>query len=87
MARQKKRMYALYSLIVTLFEEAVLAAAVLLFLPRFGVNISVWLLALLMVAWAVYSYITFRLGERVIGLAPRVGPETLVSACGTTITP
>lgn len=35
--RGKKRSYALFSLVTTLFEEAGLAAIVLLLLPQFGI--------------------------------------------------
>jgi len=85
--RWKKRSYTLFSLLTTLFEEAVIAVVVLLILPRFGISIPVWLLILLMVIWAAYSFITFRLGEKVISRTPLVGPDTLIGARGKTTTP
>lgn len=85
--RGKKRSYALFSLVTTLVEEAGLAPIVLLLLPQFGINIPVWLLILFIVLWAAYSYITFRLGKKVIGRAPLVGAEALIGARGVTTTP
>jgi len=82
-----KRSYTLFSLVSTLLEKAVLAAVVLLLLPRFGINIPVRLLIPFMVAWTVYSYITFRLGKKVIDRTPLVGAETLISTRGIATTP
>jgi membrane protein implicated in regulation of membrane protease activity len=84
---KKKRAYTLYSLIRTLFDEAALAAVVLWLLPRFGINIPVWLLIVLMVAWAVYSYLTSRLVGKVIGRVAAVGSEALIGVKCITTTP
>ena len=86
-ADKKKRAYTLYSLVRTLFDEAALAAVVLWLLPRFGINIPVWLVVVFMVAWAVYSYLTSRLVEKVIGRAVAVGAEALVGVKCTATTP
>ncbi len=80
-------MYTLYSLGRLLFEEAALVAVVLWLLPRFGINISVWLLIVFMLAWAIYSCLTSRLVAKVIGRAAAVGPETLIGVKCTTTTP
>ncbi len=81
-----RRRYALFSLVSTLFQEAVLVAVVLFLLPRFGIDIPIWLLIVFMVALAVYSYITFRLSEEVIGQRPMVGAEELIGTRGVTMT-
>lgn len=84
---REKRAYALYSLVTTAIEEAAVAAGALLVLPRFGMNIPVWLLVTIMVTWAAYSYFSFRCGKEVIGQTPAVGPETLVGMKCRTIEP
>jgi len=86
-ADKKKRAYTIYSLVRTLFDEAALAALVLWLLPRFGISIPVWLVVVFMVAWAVYSYLTSRLVEKVIGRAVAVGAEALVGVKCTATTP
>jgi len=83
----KKRAYTLYSLVRLLFDEAVLAAVVLWLLPGFGINFPVWLLIVFMVAWAVYSYFTSRLVEKLIGRAAAIGPEALIGVKCITTTP
>jgi len=82
--RERKRSYFLFSLVTTLIEEAGLAAIILLLLPMFGINVPLWLLALVMGLWAAYSYFTFRLGEKVIGRTPVVGAEALIGIKGVT---
>ncbi len=84
---KKKRTYTLYSLGRLLFDEAALVAVVLWLLPRFGINVPVWLLIVFVVAWAIYSCLTSRLVERVIGRAAAVGPEVLIGVKCTTTTP
>jgi len=84
---KKKRTYTLYSLGRLLFDEAALVAVVLLLLPRFGINIPVWLLIVFMVAWAVYSCLTSSLVAKVIGRAAAVGTEALIGVKCTTTTP
>ena len=82
----KKRAYALYSLVRLLFDEAVLVAVVLWLLPGLGINFPVWLLIVFTVAWALYSYFTSRLVEKLIGRAAAVGPEALIGVkCITTM--
>jgi membrane-bound ClpP family serine protease len=85
--RQQQREYLIYTVVTTIIEEAVLAAVVLLVLPRFGLSIPVWLLVILMAAWAVHSYIMYRLGAKVIARKPVVGAETLIGARAKTTTP
>ena len=84
---KKKRAYTLYSLGRLLFDEAALVAVVLWLLPRFGINIPIWLIIVFMVSWAVYSYLTSSLVAKVIGGAAAVGPETLIGIKCTTTKP
>lgn len=84
---RKKRAYTLYSLVRLLFDEAILAVVLLWILPGLGINIPVWLLIGVMVAWAIYSCVTSSLVGRVIGRAAAVGTETLIGASGNTTTP
>ncbi len=84
---RKKRAYKLYSLGRLVFDEAALAAVVLWLLPRFGINISIWLLIVFMVAWAVYSCLTSMLVEKVIVRESAVGPEALIGVKCRTTTP
>ena len=41
----------------------------------------------LVLAWAAWSYLTYRLGKRAIGKTPAVGPEAMVGTICQTTTP
>ncbi len=75
---KKRRGYTLYSLVTTLIEEAALAAVVLWVLPHFGIKIPLWLLIVLVMAWGIYSYLSFRLGKKALSKAPAVGTEAMI---------
>jgi membrane-bound serine protease (ClpP class) len=81
----KYRRYTAYSITTTLLEEAVLVAAVLWLLPRFGINIPFWGLSLMVVALGVYAYITYRLGKNALDRKAMISPD--VGSRGRTTTP
>jgi len=70
----KGKGYTAYALITTLLEEVALAAVVLWLLPRFGINIPLWGLILMMAAWGAVSYIIYRLGKRALDKKPIISP-------------
>ncbi len=84
---KKKRSFALFSLVTTIIEEIVLMAVLLGLLPHSGISIPIWLVMVLALAWAAWSYLTYRLGKKVIGKPPVVGPETMVGLRCTTTMP
>jgi len=59
------KQYTAFNIVVTLLEEVALLATVLWLLPILGINISIWVLVLLMIAWGAYSYMTYRLTKKV----------------------
>lgn len=85
--RRQKRAYTLYSLVITIVQEAAIVAAALFLLPRFGIHIPIWLLATVMALWAVYSYFSFTWGRRAIGQTPAVGLETMIGTKCRTVEP
>jgi len=84
---KNKRSFALFCLVTTVIEEAVLVAVLLWLLPRFGITIPLWLFIVLVLAWAGWSYLTYRLGKKTIGKTPTVGPEAMVGTLCQTTTP
>jgi len=87
MPGRTKRSFALYSLVTTIVEQAILVIVLLAVLPRFGIGIPVWLVVVLSLAWAAWSYFAYRMGEKVIGRTPVAGPEALVGVRCITTTP
>ena len=81
----RSKRYVIYSLIITFLEEVALAIAVLWLLPRFGINIPLWALILMLVALGAYAYTTYRLGKKALGKKPIISPEAMVgSKCKAT---
>jgi membrane-bound ClpP family serine protease len=87
MPGRSRRSFALYSLVTTLAEEALLVIVLLAVLPRFGIVIPVWLVVVLPLAWAAWSYFAYRLGKKVIGRTSVAGTEALVGTRCKTSTP
>jgi membrane protein implicated in regulation of membrane protease activity len=84
---KKIRLFALFNIVSTVIEEAVLITVLLWLLPHFGIRIPIWLVVVLALAWAAWSYLTYSLGKKVIGKPPAVGPETMVGLRCTTTMP
>lgn len=78
--------YKAFNIIITLLEEAALVATVLWLLPIFGINISIWVLALLMIAWGTYSYITYRLTKKVQDKEIPTPAEAMIGRKGMAVT-
>ena len=82
-----RKAYIVYSIITGLLGEVGLAAVVLWLLPLLGVNIPIWVLILLMVAYAVKEGITYRIGARALQRKPVVSLEGMVGCYGKATTP
>ncbi len=65
----------------TILEEGAIVVIVLWGLPRLDIQVPLWGLAIIMIAWATYSVLTFRLGtralmrEHVVGLPDMIGTK------------
>ncbi|MFC1861454.1 NfeD family protein [Chloroflexota bacterium] len=81
------RSFTLFCLVTTVIEEAVLITVLLWLLPHLGISIPIWLFVALVLAWAAWSYLTYRLGKTAIGKTPAVGPEAMVGTICQTTTP
>lgn len=68
--------YTVQAIVGTILEEAVLVIIVLWVLPHFNIHIPLWGLAVLMVALAIFSYVSYWIGKPTFILRPRVAPET-----------
>ena len=83
----KRKDYIASSVVTGLLKVAALVAAVLWLLPRWGINIPIWGLALLLVALVAYEVVTFRIGARALDKKPVVSAQAMVGCCGKTTTP
>ncbi|MFC1902698.1 NfeD family protein [Chloroflexota bacterium] len=79
--------YVIFNIATGLLKGAVLAAIVLWLLPLWGINIPMWGLILLIVAFGTYESVTLRLGWRALKRKPTVSPQAIVGCCGKATTP
>ena len=76
----RRKGYTVFSIVTGLAGEAALAAIVLWLLPRWEVNIPIWGLIALMVAYEVYEGISYRIGSRALGKKSVVSLEARSAA-------
>jgi len=67
--------YTAYSIITTILEEIALVAVVLWLLPRWGINIPLWGLILMVAAMGAYGGITYWLGKKALDRKPIISPD------------
>ena len=82
-----KKAYLLFNIATGLPKGAVLAAIFLWLLPLWGINIPIWGIILLIVAFVIYEIITFRLGWRALKRKPSISLKAIVGCCGKATTP
>ena len=83
----KTRAYTIYSITTTILWEAVLAAVVLLLLPKLQINIPVVGLIILMAVLAMYAYAAYRLGSKALRKRPVVSLEAMIGRKCKSTTP
>ncbi len=74
-------------IISTILEETAIVVIVLWGLPQIGVRIPLWGLIILMVVWAAYSIITYRLGSRALSKKPLISLPGMVGSEGAVVSP
>ena len=82
--------YVIFNIATGLLKGAVLAAIVLWLLPLWEINIPIWGLILIVIAFLIYEVVTFRLGRKALQRKPVIWSEAMVGCCGkatTSLTP
>lgn len=70
------------AIVSTTLEETALAVGVLWGLPKFDIHIPLWVLIIVMIAWAVYTVTTYRMGSRALRRKPVHGPAAMLGSEG-----
>jgi len=83
----RRKGYTTFSIVTALLGEGAIVAIVLWLLPLWGVNIPIWSLILLLVAFGVYQAVAYRIGKRALEREPVVSPQAMVGCCGKVATP
>ena len=73
------------AIVTTLLEEAAIAVVVLWLLPKIDVHLPLFVLVIIMLAWAAYAVFTYRMGSRALKRKPVVGLPNMVGARGKTV--
>ena len=82
----RSKQYTAYTIVTTVLEGIAVAAVILWLLPKFGINVPLWGLILLIVAFLVYSYLTYHLGKKALERKPVVSAEAIIGSEGKAIT-
>ncbi len=82
----KRKGYIVSSVVTGLLGEAALASIVLWVLPLWRVYIPIWGLILLMITFAFYEIVSYRIGARALERKPVVSSEAMVGCRGRATT-
>jgi membrane-bound ClpP family serine protease len=74
------------NIVTGLLKGAALAAIVLWLLPLWGMNIPIWGLTLIVVAFLIYEIVTFRVGRMALERKPVIWSGAIVGCCGKATT-
>ncbi len=75
------------AIVSTTLEEVALALGVLLGLPKLGIHIPLWVLIIVMMAWAAYTITTYRMGSRALRRKPVHGLTAMLGSEGKIVSP
>lgn len=75
------------AIVSTILEEAAVAVIVLWGLPQAGIQVPLWGLIIIMVAWAAYSIFTFQMGTRALKREQIVGLPNMIGTKGEVVSP
>lgn len=81
------RRYTALAVVSSIVEQGVLVAVVLWLLPRFGINIPLWALVVMVIALGVYGYVGYRLGRSALERKPMMASEAMLGSQCTVMTP
>ena len=73
------------AIISTILEEAAIVVIVLWGLPQINVNLPLWGLILIMIAWLSYSIFTFRMGTKALKNTPVANLPNMVGSKGRVV--
>jgi len=81
----KKRL--IFAIISTILEEVAIVVIVRWGLPQVEIQIPLWGLIIIMVAWAAYSIFTFQMGTQALQRGQLVGLPNMIGAKGKVVSP
>lgn len=73
------------AIVTTLLEEAAIAAIVLWLLPKFDIRLPLFVLIIIMLAWAGFAVFTYHMGTRALKKKPEAGLSDMVGSRGEVV--
>lgn len=67
-----KKAYIIFNIATGLLKGVVLLLVILWLLPLWGINIPMWGIILIVIAFLIYEIVTFRLGRRAMERKPAI---------------
>ena len=74
-----------FAIISTVIEEAAIVVIVLWGLPEIGIQVPLWALVLIMLAWLSYSVYTFRKGTKALKIQQIIGLPNMTGTKGRVV--
>ena len=81
--RRSGRWHTIYSIISSAIEEIAIAALLLWILPIFGVQVPSWAVVAILICFAVFCYIMYRIGHPTVLYGGVTGADSIVGSTGT----
>jgi membrane-bound ClpP family serine protease len=75
------------AIITTVLEEAAIAVVVLWLLPKVDVHLPIFVLVIVMLAWAAFAVFTYRMGSRALRKKPVAGLSDMIGSRGEVVSP
>jgi membrane-bound ClpP family serine protease len=73
------------TIISNIFWEALIAGAVIWVLPWLGIRIPLWGIVLIMIIFAIYAWIMYRIGSRTLGKKAIPGSTDMIGVTGRVV--
>jgi membrane-bound ClpP family serine protease len=73
------------AIITSLLDEAIIVALIIWGLPKLGVQLPLWVIIIILLAFAAYAVITFRLGSRILRKTPMPGFTSMIGVQGRVV--
>ncbi len=70
------------AILTSLIDEIIILAIILFVLPRVGINLPWWGIALIVIAFLIYAVATFILGSRILRKKPVAGFTDMLGMSG-----
>ena len=77
-----KKTYIIFNIATGLLKGAVLLAIIFWLLPLWGINVPVWGITLIIIAFLTYEIVTFRLGRKALDRKPVIWSEAMIGRSG-----